>query len=86
VAGLAHRVDGRELARAFAAHVGGRGRAHRAADLGLMPFALLLTAAALAWPLASQGAQPHPAAVDLKIAGLHLFAAVFGAGWARYWR
>jgi hypothetical protein len=77
---LAHRVDGRELSRAFAAHLGGRGRAHLAADLGLVPFALLLTAAGLAWPLASQGAERHPAAVDAKIAGLHLAAAVFGAG------
>jgi hypothetical protein len=31
---LAHRVDGRELARAFAAHAGGRARAHLATDLG----------------------------------------------------
>jgi len=44
---LAHRVDGRELARAFAAHAGGRARAHLATDLGLVPFAVLLALAAL---------------------------------------
>ncbi len=77
---LAHRVDGRELARAFAAHVGGRGRAHLATDLGLVPFAVLLALAALVAPLISQGGQPHPLALDVKIVGLHLAAAVFGAG------
>jgi len=77
---LAHRVDGRELARAFAAHVGGRARAHLAADLGLVPFAVLLALAALAVPLISQGEHPHPLALDVKIVGLHLAAAVFGAG------
>jgi ABC-2 type transport system ATP-binding protein len=77
---LAHRVDGRELARAFAAHVGGRARAHLATDLGLVPFALLLAAAALIAPLITQGGRPHPLALDLKIVGLHLAAAVFGAG------
>ena len=77
---LAHRVDGRELARAFAAHVGGRARAHLATDLGLLPFAVLLAVAALVAPLISQGEHPHPLALDGKIAGLHLAAAVFGAG------
>jgi ABC-type Mn2+/Zn2+ transport system ATPase subunit len=77
---LAHRVDGRELARAFAAHVGGRARAHLATDLGLVPFAVLLAVAALIAPLISQGGHPHPLALDLKIVGLHLAAATFGAG------
>jgi ABC-2 type transport system ATP-binding protein len=77
---LAHRVDSRELARAFAAHVGGRARAHLAADLGLAPFAVLLSLAALVAPLISQGEHPHPALLDGRIVLLHLAAAVFGAG------
>jgi hypothetical protein len=77
---LAHRVDGRELARAFAAHVGGRARAHLATDLGLAPFAVLLSLAALVAPLISQGEHPHPALLDGRIVLLHLAAAVFGAG------
>ena len=80
---LAHRACGRELARAFAAHVGGRARAHLATDLGLVPFALLLALAALVAPLISQGEHPHPAALDLRIVGLHLAAAVFGPALAR---
>src|SRR5690348_5135125 len=77
---LAQRVDGRELARAFAAHIGGRARAHLAADLGLAPFAVLLSLAALVAPLISQGEHPHPALLDGKIVLLHLAAAVLGAG------
>jgi hypothetical protein len=77
---LAQRVDGRELARAFAAHIGGRARAHLAADLGLAPFAVLLSLAALVAPLISQGEHPHPARLDGKIVLLHLAAAVLGAG------
>jgi len=77
---LAHRVDGRELARAFAAHAGGRGRAHLATDLGLVPFAVLLALAALVAPLISQGSHPHPLMLNVRIVGLHLAAAVFGAG------
>ena len=77
---LAHRVDGRELGRAFAAHVGGRARAHLATDLGLVPFALALTAAAIAWPLVSQGHHPHPLSLVVQMTGLHLAAALFGAG------
>jgi ABC-type Mn2+/Zn2+ transport system ATPase subunit len=77
---LAHRVDGRELARAFAAHAGGRARAHLATDLGLVPFAVVLAVAALVAPLISQGSHPHPLLLDLRIVGLHLAAAVFGAG------
>jgi ABC-type Mn2+/Zn2+ transport system ATPase subunit len=77
---LAHRVDGREMARAFAAHAGGRARAHLATDLGLVPFAVLLSLAALVAPLISQGEHPHPALLDGRIVVLHLAAAVFGAG------
>jgi ABC-type Mn2+/Zn2+ transport system ATPase subunit len=77
---LAHRVDGRELARAFAAHAGGRARAHLATDLGLVPFAVVLALAALVAPLISQGSRPHPLLLDVRIVGLHLAAAVFGAG------
>jgi ABC-type Mn2+/Zn2+ transport system ATPase subunit len=77
---LAHRVDGRELARAFAAHAGGRARAHLATDLGLAPFAVVLALAALVGPLISQGSYPHPPLLDVRIVGLHLAAAVFGAG------
>jgi ABC-type Mn2+/Zn2+ transport system ATPase subunit len=77
---LAHRVDGRELARAFAAHAGGRARAHLATDLGLVPFAVVLALAALLAPLISQGSHPHPLLLDVRIVGLHLAAAVFGAG------
>jgi ABC-type Mn2+/Zn2+ transport system ATPase subunit len=77
---LAHRVDGREMARAFAAHAGGRARAHLATDLGLVPFAVLLSLAALVAPLISQGEHPHPALLDGRIVVLHLVAAVFGAG------
>jgi ABC-type Mn2+/Zn2+ transport system ATPase subunit len=77
---LAHRVDGRELSRAFAAHVGGRARAHLATDLGLVPFAVLLALAGLVAPLVSQGGHPHLLALNGKIVGLHLAAAAFGAG------
>ncbi|MFI5083898.1 MAG: ATP-binding cassette domain-containing protein, partial [Streptosporangiales bacterium] len=77
---LAHRVDGRDLARAFAAHAGGRGRAHLATDLGLVPFAVLLALAALVAPLISQGSYPHTLMLDVRIVALHLAAAVFGAG------
>jgi ABC-2 type transport system ATP-binding protein len=77
---LAHRVDGRELARAFAAHAGGRARAHLATDLGLVPFAVALALAALVAPLISQGSHSHPLQLDVRIVGLHLAAAVFGAG------
>jgi ABC-type Mn2+/Zn2+ transport system ATPase subunit len=77
---LAHRVDGRELARAFAAHAGGRARAHLATDLGLVPFAVVLALAALVAPLISQGSHPHPLQLDVRVVGLHLAAAVFGAG------
>jgi ABC-type Mn2+/Zn2+ transport system ATPase subunit len=77
---LAQRVDSREMARAFAAHAGGRPRAHLATDLGLAPFAVLLSLAALVAPLISQGEYAHPALLDGRIVVLHLAAAVFGAG------
>jgi ABC-type Mn2+/Zn2+ transport system ATPase subunit len=76
---LAHRVDGRELARAFAAHAGGRAKAHLATDLGVLPYAVGLTAAALIWPLVSQR-EHHPADLVLKMAGLQLAAALLGIG------
>jgi ABC-2 type transport system ATP-binding protein len=77
---LAQRVDSREMARAFAAHAGGRARAHLATDLALAPFAVLLSLAALVAPLISQGEYAHPAPLDGRIVVLHLAAAVFGAG------
>jgi energy-coupling factor transporter ATP-binding protein EcfA2 len=77
---LAHRVEGRELGRAFAAHAGGRARAHLATDLGLVPFALVLTAVAVGWPLVTQGEHPHSPALIAQTAVPHLAAAVFGAG------
>jgi ABC-type Mn2+/Zn2+ transport system ATPase subunit len=77
---LAQRVESREMARAFAAHAGGRPRAHLATDLGLAPFAVLLSLAALVAPLISQGEHAHPALLDGRIVVLHLAAAVFGAG------
>jgi len=36
--------------------------------------------AALVAPLLSQGSHPHPLMLDVRIVGLHLAAAVFGAG------
>jgi len=77
---LAHRVDGRELARAFAAHVGGRARAHLATDLCVVPFAVTLVVAAILWPLASQGSRGHPPELVLRMIELHLAAALFGIG------
>jgi ABC-2 type transport system ATP-binding protein len=78
---LAHLSDGRLMARAFAAHVGGRGRAHLAAGLATAPFAVAATAVAVAWPAVSQ---PHPqhgfAGLLLKMAVLHLAAALLGVG------
>ena len=76
---LAQRVDGRELARAFAAHAGGRAKAHLATDIGVLPYAAGLTAAAIIWPLVSQS-ERHSGAVLLKMVGLQLAAAVLGIG------
>jgi hypothetical protein len=39
-----------------------------------------LALAALVAPLISQGSYPHPPLLDVRIVGLHLAAAVFGAG------
>jgi len=77
---LAHRVDGRELARAFAAHVGGRARAHLATDLCLAPFAGALVVLAVVWPVAGQGSQHHPSDLVLRMFELHVGAALFGIG------
>jgi ABC-type Mn2+/Zn2+ transport system ATPase subunit len=77
---LAHRVDGRELARAFAAHVGGRAKAHLATDVGLVPYAAALSAAAIVWPLVTQAKHPHPRDVVLRMIELHLGAALLGIG------
>jgi ABC-2 type transport system ATP-binding protein len=76
---LAHLVDGRLVARAFAAHVGGRGRAHLAACLAVTPFAAAATAAAWIWPVLGQP-YPHPASFSSQLVALHLAAAVFGVG------
>jgi ABC-2 type transport system ATP-binding protein len=76
---LAHRVDGRELARAFAAHAGGRARAHLATDIGTLPYVAGLTAAAIIWPLASQH-EHHPPDLVLRMIELHLAGAVLGIG------
>jgi ABC-type Mn2+/Zn2+ transport system ATPase subunit len=77
---LAHRVDGRELARAFAAHAGGRARAHLATDICVVPYVVALGVAAIVWPLASQGSHPHPAMLVLRMLALQLAAAAFGIG------
>ena len=45
-----------------------------------MPFAVVLALAALVAPLISQGSHPHPLLLDVRIVGLHLAAAMFGAG------
>jgi hypothetical protein len=76
----AHRVDGRELGRAFAAHIGGRGRAHLAADAGVLPFAVALSVLAVMWALVSQGAEHHPPLVIARMTTLQLAAAWFGIG------
>jgi len=76
---LAHLADGRLMARAFAAHVGGKGRAHLAACLATVPFAVAATAAAVGWSALSQP-QPrhHYPGLLLDMVTLHLAAAVFG--------
>ncbi|MFI5101630.1 MAG: hypothetical protein ACHQE5_14130, partial [Actinomycetes bacterium] len=77
---LAHLVDGRLVGRAFAAHVGGVGRAHLAADLATVPFLVAATAAACVWPWLSQHGQPHPPAALAQMAALHLGAGLLGLG------
>ncbi|HEY5990120.1 MAG TPA: ATP-binding cassette domain-containing protein [Streptosporangiaceae bacterium] len=76
---LAHLVDGRLMARAFAAHVGGRGRARLAACLATAPFAGGATAVAWVWPIISQQG-PHHVSFLLHVVTSHLAAAVFGVG------
>jgi ABC-type Mn2+/Zn2+ transport system ATPase subunit len=78
---LAHLSDGRLMARAFAAHVGGRGRAHLAASLATVPFAVAATAVAVAWPAVGP-AHPHHGfpGLLLDMAVLHLAAALLGVG------
>ena len=92
---LAHLVDGRLVARAFAAHVGGRRRAHLAACLAAAPFAIAATLTAWVWLTVSQPGLPgragpllrvltldHPrlSGVLLQVVVLHLAAATFGIG------
>jgi hypothetical protein len=69
------------VARAFAAHVGGVGRAHLAADLAAVPFLLGATVVGTVWPLVSQRhAAAHPPAVVLETALLLLSGGVLGVG------
>jgi hypothetical protein len=76
---LAHLADGRLMARAFAAHVGGRGRAHLAASLATVPFAVAATAAAVGWSALSQPfPRDHYPGLLLDMITLHLAAAAFG--------
>ena len=89
---LAQRADGRLAGRAFAAHVGGRGRAHLAACLAAVPFAVAATATAWAWAAFGQPGSPgHPGLLaqvvshhEFSTSGwvivLHLAAALFGVG------
>jgi hypothetical protein len=78
---LAHTVDGRVVARAFGAHVGGPGRAHLAACLATVPFVVVATVAAVVWPWVTgwPGDWTSPGFVA-EVAGLQLAAAVFGIG------
>jgi ABC-2 type transport system ATP-binding protein len=77
---LAHLADGRLMARAFAAHVGGRGRAHLAACLAGVPFAVAATVAAVAWSTFSQPFPSHQPGLLLQMAVLDLAAASLGIG------
>ncbi len=85
---LAHLVDGRLVARAFAAHLGGRGRAHLAACLATAPFAVAASAAAAVWPSLTQPSPQHSGGplvqavmlFFLKVVTLHLAAAMLGVG------
>jgi hypothetical protein len=87
---LAQRVDGLLIGRAFAAHVGGRGRAHLAACLATVPFALGATVVAWAWPAFGQPSSPHHPGLlvrwslqQFSMSGwvaLLLAAALFGVG------
>lgn len=77
---LAQLADGRMAGRAFAAHVGGRGRAQLAATLATAPFALVAVIVAVALAASRQPAGQITALVVLEAIVLHLAAAVFGAG------
>jgi ABC-type Mn2+/Zn2+ transport system ATPase subunit len=76
----AQLADGRLMARAFAAHVGGTGRAHLAACLATVPFAVAATVFAVGWSALSQPHLPHHPGLLLDMITLHLAAAVFGVG------
>jgi hypothetical protein len=78
---LAQLVDGRVVARAFGAHVGGPGRAHLAASLAAVPFGVVATVAAVAWPaVTGQPGEWASAAFVAEVAGVNLAAMVFGIG------
>jgi ABC-2 type transport system ATP-binding protein len=78
---LAHLSDGRLMARVFAAHIGGRARAHLAASLATAPFAVVATAVAVAWPAVSQNHLHHGfPGLLLDMVVLHLAAALLGVG------
>jgi hypothetical protein len=74
----AQLADGRLMARAFAAHVGGTGRAHLAACLATVPFAVAATIFAVGWSALSQPHPPRYPGLLLDMIMLHLAAAVFG--------
>jgi hypothetical protein len=79
----AHLADGRLMARAFAAHVGGMGRAQLAACLATVPFAVAATAIAVGWSALTQPHPRHPPhypGLLVDMITLHLAAAVFGVG------
>jgi ABC-2 type transport system ATP-binding protein len=76
---LAHLADGRLMARAFAAHVGGNGRAHLAACLATVPFAVAATVIAVGWSAFSQPLPRHHfPGLLLDMITLDLAAAAFG--------
>jgi hypothetical protein len=75
---LAQRVDGLLIGRAFAAHVGGRGRAHLAACLATVPFAVAATVVAWAWPAFGQPSSPHHPGLLVQVVTLHQFSM---SGW-----
>jgi hypothetical protein len=89
---LAQRADGLLLGRAFAAHVGGRGRAHLAVCLATVPFAVAASVVAWTWAALGQPSSPHHPGLLVQVVSrhqfsmsgwvvaLHLAAAVFGVG------
>jgi ABC-type Mn2+/Zn2+ transport system ATPase subunit len=76
----AQLADGRLMARAFAAHVGGTGRAHLAACLATVPFLVAATVIAVGWSALSQPHPPRHPGLLLDMVTLHLAAGVFGVG------